>query len=178
MTAGNFDFLPQAITKVGFRPLGAGLIYALPKFQRIAALRAYAEFEHAGDFIQKLSRAYVVAISTRSADTMLMNFISNLLADTLKIDCRQCRELGVGPNAVRINLFPKLADLRTQANKLIHHLDVPGQEEVASLNVEGVFAYCHHLFEENDDALFGIFPDPAGKFPVVKCKACRALPPT
>lgn len=175
MSNGNFDFAPQPISTVGFRPKGADLVFAMPKFQRIAALRAYAEFENAGDFMQKMSRAYVVAIATRSADLMLMTVISNALTTELRIDCLRCRELGLGPNAVRSNLFPRLAELRTHANKLIHHLDVPGQEEVASLNIEGVFAYCHHLFDENDDALFGNFPDPAGKFPVVKCKVCRAL---
>lgn len=175
MSSGNFDFAPQPITKVGIRPCGAGVLLPIPTFQRIAALRAYADFERAGDFMQKMSLGYVVAIATRSADLMLMSIISNALTTEVQIDCLKCRDLGLGPNAVRANLFPRLAELRTHANKLIHHLDDPSQEEVASLNIEGVFAYCHQLFEENDDALFGIFPDPAGKFPVVKCKACRAL---
>ena len=65
--------------------------------------------------------------------------------------------------------------LREHANKLVHHLDDPMNKGVSGLNIEGVFSYCHHLFQENADALFGVIPDPTGLFPEMKCKKCSAI---
>ena len=62
--------------------------------------------------------------------------------------------------------------IKSRSHELVHHLDDPKNKGVAGLNIEGVFSYCHHFFQENADALFGIIPNPDGLFPEVKCKKC------
>ncbi len=123
--------------------------------------------------MEKLSTAYVVALATRSADDLLMRLIQNNLAPNFPTTCRDCRNASIGVLLIRERLFPILKMLREHANALVHHLDDPHNKGVSDLNIEGVFTYCHHLFQENADALFGDIPDPDGKFRSAKCKKCK-----
>ncbi|MFZ1766251.1 MAG: hypothetical protein WAT68_06300 [Candidatus Nitrotoga sp.] len=175
MTAtDNFNFVPKPITSAVIR-LGDGsnICVAMATIQRMAALRAYQAFSEQGDWLQKFSHAYVVALATRSADSLLMKAIQEKLNELLPIACRQCRESTYGSALIRERLFPRLKELRVHVNALIHHLDEPGNKGVSSLNVEAVFDYCYCLFEEHLDALFGTIPAPHGKFPVSTCKRCN-----
>ena len=113
------------------------------------------------------------SFATRSADTLLMKFIQDDLSENIQIDCVKCKEASIRTSIIREQLFPTLKTLREHANALIHHLDQPENVGVADLNIQGIFEYCHHLFEENIDALFGVIPNPDGKFSLLKCKTCR-----
>ena len=166
-------FAPKPIDTVGIRPgNGPNVQLAFAIIQRTTALHAYNSFGKGRDWMEELSTAYVVALATRSADTLLMKLIQEDLAKKLTTSCSKCMELTIGVNVIRERLFPTLKVLREHANKLVHHLDDPTNKGVAGLNVKGVFGYCHHLFQENADALFGVIPSPAGLFPEVKCKKC------
>jgi hypothetical protein len=171
---GTDDFLkfaPKPIDTVGIRPgNGPNVQRTFAIIQRTTALRAYNGFGKGRDWMEELSTTYVVALATRSADTLLMKLIQKDLAKKLTTRCSKCMELTIGINVIRERLFPTLKVLRKHANKLVHHLDDPTNKGVAELNVEGVFGYCHHLFQENADALFGVIPSPDGLFPEVKCK--------
>ena len=170
----NLDFTPKPITAVAIRAGdGPNIRIAIGTVQRIAALRAYSSYSSGRDWIDKVSTAYVVAIATRSADTLLMKFIHDDLNESIQIECDKCKQATIGPSIIRERLFPALKELREHANTLIHHLDQPENAGIADLNIQGIFEYCHHLFDENIDALFGTIPSPAGKFSLVKCKTCR-----
>ncbi len=175
MTAtDNLNFVPKPITSAAIL-LGDGsnTCVAMATIQRVAALRAYQAFSNQGDWLQKLSYAYVVALATRSADSLLMKAIQEKLNELLPIACRQCRESPYGSALIRERLFLRLKELRAHANALIHHLDEPGNKGISSLKVEAVFDYCHCLFEEHLDALFGTIPVSHGKFPVSTCRRCN-----
>jgi len=170
----NLQFAPKPIDAVCIRlGIGATVQIAIGTIQRIAAIRAYSSFGTCGDWMERLSTTYVVAIATRSADTLLMRQIQTDLNSGLSIDCVNCREASIGLSLIRERLFPNLKLLREHANQLIHHLDDPDQKGISGLNIEGVYGYCYHLFQENIDALFGTIPNPRGKFAYTKCKKCR-----
>lgn len=174
-TDGFLKFVPKPIDAVGIRAGdGPNVQVAFAIIQRTTALRAYNAFGKGRDWMEELSTAYVVALATRSADTKLMKLIQGDLALTLSTSCRRCNEASIGQNTIRERLFPTLKVLREHANMLVHHLDDPMNKGVSELNIEGVFSYCHHLFQENADALFGVIPNPTGLFPEVKCKKCSA----
>lgn len=173
MSAGdNLDFVPKPIDAVGIRTGdGANILMAMAIVQRTAALRAYNSYGNCRDWMDKLSTAYVVALASRSADTLLMQQIQNHIVEEPAISCAKCREATIGTHIIRRRLFPNLKTLREHANKLIHHLDSPENRGIADLNVKGVFDYCYHLFQENAKALFGTIPE--GTFGFTKCKRCR-----
>lgn len=152
---------------------GATIQAAIGTIQRTAAVRAYNSYESCGNWIDKLSTTYVVAIATRSADQLLMRHIQNCLNSEFSIHCAHCKEASIGLSLIRQRLFPNLKLLREHANQLLHHLDDPEQKGISGLNIEGVYSYCYHLFQENIDALFGIIPNQDGKFTYTKCKKCR-----
>lgn len=171
-TVDNLTFLPKQIDTVGFGP-GDGTSIRLSKaiIQRTAALRAYNSYAGGRDWMEKLSTAYVVALATRSADELLVRDIQNHISEEPKILCRKCREATIGVDVIRARLFPRLKELRKHANALIHHLDDPKNQGVDKLNIQGVFEYCYHLFQENADALFGVIPTVV--FEYTMCKQCR-----
>lgn len=169
---GNLAFTPRPIEAVPVRPNGAGVIIAQPIIQRLAALRAYSEFPGGRDWMEKLSSAFTVALATRSADTYVMQGIQNAIVQDPSITCSKCRESTFGLSVIRSKMFPRLAELRKHANDLLHHLDDPANCGVDSLNVEGVFEYCYHLFQENAELLFGHVPD--CHFELRMCKEHRA----
>ena len=171
----NLAFQPKPIESVAIRPGdGPNIRIAIGTVQRIAALRAYQSYSDCRDWIDKVSNAYVVALATRSADALLMKLIQDDLNSSLSISCPRCKEASVGLSLIRERLFPQLKVLREHANALVHHLDEPENRGVVGLNIEGIFSYCHHLFQENIEALFGQIPDPSGKFHHRRCKACQA----
>lgn len=174
MSAENFKFTPKPIDTVCIRAgEGTNIQVAIGTIQRIAALRAYSNYGNCQDWMERLSSAYVVALATRSADQLLMQHIQNELNNHLSIDCRDCRNASIGLSLIRERVFPTLKLLREHANTLIHHLDDPVNQGVADVNIEGVFDYCHHLFNEHVEALFGAITIPHGKFSFVRCKSCR-----
>ena len=174
MSVGNLSFTPRPIEAV---PLRAGdgphVQIALGMIQRITALRAYGAFSQSRDWMEQLSHAYVVAISTRSADKMLMTHFRTHLEPFVQVECKKCREATLGETMLREHLFPKLKSLREHANALVHHLDDPKNRGITDVNIEGIFEYCHHLFHENIEALFGTLPESVRELPLVKCKQCR-----
>jgi len=174
VSTNNFlKFVPKSIDAVGIRAgEGPNVQVAFAIIQRTTALRAYSSFGKGRDWMEELSNAYVVALATRSADTVVMKLIQEDLAATLTTECRGCKEASIGINIIRERLFSTLKVLREHANELVHHLDNPENKGVAGLNIEGVFAYCYHFFQENAEALFGVIPNPDGLFPEVKCKKC------
>lgn len=109
--------------------------------------------------MEKLASAYTVALATRSADTHVMKCIQAVIPEVPPFTCSKCRDATLGVNVIRAKLFPQLHQLRRHANALIHHLDDPKNRGVATLNVQGVFDYCYHLFEEQSDLLFGHCPE-------------------
>ena len=173
MSAGsNLDFVPKPIQAVGIRAgEGASIRMSMAIVQRTTALRAYNSYGSCRDWMDKLSAAYVVALATRSADTLLMQQIQNHIVLDPPISCVKCREAAIGTHVIRRRLFPTLKALRVHANTLIHHLDNPENRGIADLNVQGVFDYCHHVFQDNAETLFGLVPD--GTFEFTKCKQCR-----
>ncbi|TAJ76508.1 MAG: hypothetical protein EPO42_12410 [Gallionellaceae bacterium] len=176
MTTTDFlKFVPKPIEAIGFRAGdGPNVHFTFAIIQRTTALRAYNNFGKGRDWMEELATAYVVALATRSADTQLMKLIQNDLVATVSTSCGQCKDASIGLNVIRGRLFPTLKELREHANKLVHHLDDSMNKGVSELNVEGVFSYCHHLFQENADALFGFIPNPTGLFPEVKCRKCSS----
>lgn len=164
----NLEFVPKPIQAEGLRISGNQLDVAKPTIQRIAALQAYSAFSSGRNWMEKLSHAYVVALATRSADTYLMNLIQCEIPLSPAFSCAKCREATIGTKVIRKTLFPILHSHREYANDLLHHLDRPENQGVATLNIEGVFTYCFHLFEEQAALLFGVFPDGAFEF-----KACK-----
>ncbi|MES2934215.1 MAG: hypothetical protein V4805_12100 [Pseudomonadota bacterium] len=171
-TDENLNFRPNPINAVGIREgEGAGIQLSKAMIPRIAALRAYNSFGNGRDWMDKLSTAYVVALATRSADALLMKDIQNRIFENSSIACCGCREATLGVNVIRERMFPRLKKLREHANKMVHHFDNPENIGVDTLNVQGVFDYCHHLFQENVEALFGAVPDTTFEFTL--CKQCR-----
>ena len=171
----DLDFVRKPIDSVPMRAGdGPNVRIAIGTVQRIAALRAYHAYGECREWIDKISSAYVVAIATRSADSLLMKFIQDDLNGHLSITCTRCREASIGLSIIRERLFPALKALREHANALIHHLDEPENKGVVGLNIEGIFSYCHALFQENIEALFGVIPNPQGRFHYVQCKPCRS----
>ena len=172
-TTDNLAFSPKPIDAVGLRAgEGPAVQVAMAIVQRTTALRAYDTFSSGRDWMEKLSSAYVVALATRSADTYLMRQIQSCIVDDPAIPCTTCRETTLDINVIRSRLFPELAALRKYANALIHHLDHPKNRGIAELNVQGVFDYCYHLFQENAELLFGRVPE--SSFPYTKCKESGA----
>ena len=170
----NLKFTPKPIEIVSLRlSSGTGYQLAIGAIQRIAAIRAYKSYGDCNDWMDKLSAAYIVAISTRSADALLMQYVQNNLNHKLSIQCARCKEASIGRSLIRERLFPKLKLLREHANKLINHLDDTENKGISELNIEGIFDYCYHLFQENVEALFGNFPECGGKFLYKKCKKCK-----
>lgn len=169
----KFDLPPLNAETI--RP-GGGLTILQPigLFQMIAAVRAYNGYASCRDWMEKLSTTYVVAIATRSADTLLMQHIQEFLNETLRIECKSCIDSSIGHSIIRERLFPDLKEHREHANDLLHHLDSPKVRGINGLNIEGVYAYCHRLFHGNIDALFGRIPNPSGKFAHSRCKKCRS----
>ena len=174
MSSDNLvKFVPKPIDAVGIKAGdGPNVRIAFAIIQRTTALRAYNGHGKGRDWIEELSMAYVVALATRSADTLLMKLIQRNLEANLSTSCSRCKEASIGEGVIRERLFPTLKVLREHANQLVHQLDDPINTAVSSRNIEGVFSYCHHLFQENGDALFGVIPDPTRLFPEVKCKKC------
>ncbi|MCX7176375.1 MAG: hypothetical protein NT159_21120 [Proteobacteria bacterium] len=170
----NFDFVPKSIDAAAIQ-LGEGTTVRISSaiIQRTTALRAYSSYAAAGNWMEKLSTAYIVAIATRSADSWLMQDIQNHIPEEPRISCPKCREATIGLHVIRGRLFPRLGQLRKHANKLIHHLDKPENRGVDGLNILGVFDYCYHLFQENTDALFRHIP--SATFPLALCKSCKAV---
>lgn len=101
-----------------------------------------------------------------------MQQIQRCIVEDAAIACAKCRKITLNISVIRSRLFPKLVMLREYANALIHHLDHPRNRGIAELNVQGVFDYCYHLFQENAELLFGRIPE--GSFPNMKCKECGA----
>lgn len=168
----NLDFKPQRIDTVGIRPgEGADILISKAIIQRTTALRAYNSYVDGRDWMEKFATAYVVALATRSADEMLMKDIQAHVPEQPRITCRDCREATIGVKVIRARLYPRLKELRAHANALIHHLDDPKNKGIDKLNIQGVFDYCYHLFQENADALFGILPSANLQF--TTCKRCR-----
>lgn len=168
----NLDFVPKPIEAVGIRAgEGANIQLSMAVVQRTAALRAYNNYGNCRDWMDKLSVSYVVATATRSADTLLMHHIQNHIVENPPITCAKCREVTLGTHVIRRRLFPNLKLLRTHANTLIHHLDNPENKGIADLNIQGVFDYCYHLFQDNAETLFGLVPE--GTFELTKCKQCK-----
>lgn len=168
----NLAFSPRPIEKVAIRAgEGAATQVVTVIVQRTTALRAYNAFSSGRDWMEKLSSAYVVALATRSADTCLIRRIQCNIVEDPPIPCTRCREATLGANTIRSRLFPELAALRKYANALIHHLDHPKNQGITELNVQGVFDYCYHLFQENEELLFDRSPE--GELPFTKCKECR-----
>jgi hypothetical protein len=172
-TEDNLNFDPKPISAVAIRfGEGTSLHKAIGIIQRTTALRAYNSFKNGRDWMEKLSTAYVVALATRSADALLMRHIQNSIIEDLPIGCRKCREATIGTtHAIRERVFPDLFILRKHANNLIHHLDKQENCGIAELNVQGVFDYCHHLFQDNSEVLFGTIP--LATFELKKCKDCQ-----
>lgn len=171
-TDENLNFLPKPIDVIGIRAgAGAGICLSKAMIQRIAAVRAYNSFGDGRDWMDKLSIAYIVALATRSADALLMKDIQNHIPKNPPIACRGCREATFGANVIRERMFPRLKELREHANDLLHHLDNPENVGVDSLNIQGVFEYCHHLFQENAEVLFGTIPSATFEFTL--CKECK-----
>jgi hypothetical protein len=171
-TDDNLKFSPKPISAAGLcAGEGTSIRVAVGIVQRTTALRAYNRFIDGHDWMEKLSTAYVVALATRSADTLLMQHIQNSIDMNPPINCAKCKEATIGVHVIRERVFPKLSGLRTHANKLIHHLDSPENQGIAKLNIQGVFDYCYHLFQENADVLLGAVP--AATFEFTKCKSCR-----
>ncbi len=171
-TEDNLNFNPKPISAVGMR-MGEGtdIHIAIGIVQRTTALRAYNSFRNGCDWMEKLSTAYVVALATRSADTLLMQHIQNSIVVDPPIGCAKCKEATIGTHVIRKRVFPNLGIFRTHANKLIHHLDKPENRGIAELNIQGVFDYCYHLFQDNAEALLGTTP--LAIFEFTKCKDCR-----
>ncbi|HQR52230.1 MAG TPA: hypothetical protein PLZ79_03100 [Burkholderiales bacterium] len=170
----NLDFTPKPIEAVAIRRgERGGFRISNAIIQRTTALRAYNGYVEGHDWMEKLSTAYVVAIATRSADAWLMQDIQNHIPEEPPIACSRCREATIGANVIRARLFPRLGELREHANALIHHLDFPENRGIDGLNIEGIFDYCYHLFEENADAFFGTIP--SAQFDFKKCKTCRTV---
>ena len=167
----NFDFIPRQILSAGIRPTGPNIQIAQPIIQRTTALRAYNAYSSAGDWMERTSIAYVVALGTRSADIFTMKRIQAAIPESPPFNCAICRDLTIGIDVIRRQLFPKLHSLRRHANDLIHHLDDPSNLGVATLNIEGVFEYCYHLFEDQNELLFGQAPE--GTFKFAPCKDHR-----
>jgi hypothetical protein len=167
-SADNLAFIPRPITAVSLRPHGAQVQIAQPIIQRTAALRAYNAFSSGRDWMEKISSAYIVALGTRSADAYLMTSIQTAIPESPLFKCAKCREATIGIQVIRSTLFPKLDSLRKHANDLIHHLDNPENRGVATLNVQGVFDYCYHLFEEQAHLLFGDLSQSSFEF-----RACK-----
>lgn len=167
-----FNLLPidTACIRLGH---GSTIQLAIGSIQMIAAVREYNSYGSCRDWMEKLSTTYVVAIATRSADTLLMQYIQNDLNSNFSINCANCKEASIGLSLIRERLFPNLKLLREHANQLVHHLDDPDHKGISELNIEGVYNYCYHMFHENIDSLFGAIPNPAGKFTYTKCKKCR-----
>lgn len=164
--------MPRSIEAVPIRfGEGTSLNIATGIIQRTTAVRAYYSFANGRDWMDKLSAAYVVAIATRSADTLLMQQIQDRIVEDPPFTCARCREATIGQQVIRRTIFPRLAELREHANRLIHHLDSPEHRGISEVNVEGVFEYCYHLFQENAEVLLGTIPDT--RFPARKCKLCR-----
>lgn len=170
----NFDFVPKPIEAVGIR-LGDGVTVQISDaiIQRTTALRAYEGYVEARNWMEQLSKAYIVALSTRSADSLLMQNIQNCIPNNPRIHCRKCRKATLSLEVIRRSLFPQLKELRKHANNLIHHLDNPANRGVEGLNIQGVFDYCYHLFQENADALFRQIPSTT--FPLVLCRDCDSI---
>ena len=165
----NLAFIPRPITTVSLRPGdGTQIQVAQPIIQRTAALRAYNAFSSGRDWMEKISSAYIVALATRSADICLMRRIQSVIPEMPPFTCTKCRDATIGINTIRAKLFPELQSLRKHANDLIHHLDDPENREVASVNVTGVFDYCYHLFQEQNELLFDHVPECSFEF-----KACN-----
>lgn len=174
--SSNFDFVPRPIKAVGLRlGQGASIQMSLAIMQRTIALRAYSQYASGRDWMDKLSNAYVVALATRSADTLLMQLIQNNIPEDPPFACAKCREATLGLHVIRRQLFPNLKAFRAHANALIHHLDKPGNRGVAELDIQGIYDYCYHLFEENAEVLFGQVP--IASFSFTACRQCRARPP-
>lgn len=171
VTGDNLAFTPRPIAAVGMRSQGAQVQIAQPIIQRLTALRAYNAFPSGRDWMERISSAYIVALGTRSADAYLMGRIQPAIPESPPFACAKCRDATIGINVIRAKLFPKLQSLRKHANDLIHHLDDPENRGVATLDVQGVFDYCHHLFEEQIDLLFGQLPQ--GSFEFKPCKDHR-----
>jgi hypothetical protein len=172
-TEDNLTFSPKPISAVGLcAGEGTSIRIAIAIVQRTTALRAYNSFAVGRDWLEKLSIAYVVALATRSADTLLMQHIQNCIDLNPPITCAKCKEATIGTRVIRERVFPKLTTFRTHANKLIHHLDSPENQGIAKLNIQGVFDYCHHLFQDNAGVLLG--DAPVATFEFTKCKDCRA----
>ena len=170
--ADNLAFTPRPITAVALRTgEGPQIQIAQVIIQRTTALRAYNAFTSGRDWMEKISSAYVVALATRSADVSLMKLIQAAIPEVLPFTCKKCREATIGIEVIRRALLPKLQSLRGHANNLIHHLDDPEKRGVADVNIEGVFDYCYHLFQEQDDLLFGHAP--GGSFEFRPCKEHR-----
>ena len=145
-TENNINFSPKPISAAGLcAGEGASIRIAVGIVQRTTALRAYHSFADGRDWMEKLSTAYVVALATRSADTLLMQHIQNSIDVNPPISCPKCKEATIGTHVIRGRVFPKLNALRIHANKLIHHLDSPENQGIATLNIQGVFDYCYHL---------------------------------
>jgi hypothetical protein len=168
LVENNLAFTPRPIEAVGIRAAGVGVQIAQPVIQRMAALRAYSAFPSGRDWMEKLSYAYVVALATRSADIHLMRRIQSEIPQSPPFMCRKCFEATIGTSVIRIKLFPRLHLLRKHSNDLIHHLDHPTNQGIATLNIQGVFEYCYHLFQEQAGLFFGEYPDGTFEF-----KACK-----
>lgn len=167
-SSDNLTFTPRPITAVGLRPHGTQIQIAQPIIQRMAAFRAYNAFSSGRDWMEKISSAYIVALGTRSADTYLMKRIQAAIPESPPFACAKCREATIGINIIRSKLFPKLHALRKHANDLIHHLDDPENRGITTLDVQGVFDYCYHLFQELIDLSFGHIPECSFEF-----RACK-----
>jgi hypothetical protein len=99
----NLDFIPKPISAVGIRAgQGPNIRIAIGTVQRIAALRAYNSYGGCRDWMERLSTTYVVAIATRSADTLLMRHIQNDLNSRLAIHCSDCREASIGLSLISV----------------------------------------------------------------------------
>lgn len=171
-TEDNLTFTPLPISApaIGLGD-GASVRVAIGVVQRMAALRAYDTFTSGRDWMEKLSIAYVVALATRSADTLLMQHLQNSIVEEPPFSCSKCREATIGTDVIRKRIFPTLSLLRAKANKLIHHLDKPENRGITELDVKSVFDYCYHLFQENAAVLLGATPELILEFSM--CKLCK-----
>ena len=106
-TEDFLKFVPIPIDAVGIRTSdGPNVRIAFAVIQRTTALRAYNSFGKGRDWMEELSTAYIVALATRSADTLLMKLIQGDLAAKLSTSCSRCKEATIGQNVIRERLFP------------------------------------------------------------------------
>lgn len=168
----NFELPPLTPAPMA-RAGDLSLRLAIGCTQMIAAVRAYNRLHQLEDWLERLSNTYVVAVATLSADDLAMRHIQALILAKQPIDCKDCIESSLSTSLIRQRLFPKLSALRTHAEELLRYLDTPELPSSRLLNIKGVYDYCHSMFSDNLNLLYGVVPATRGQFPLHECQGCR-----